>query len=32
LIVVTTYRYARRTKIDTQRTVEIHFRREPPPP
>jgi hypothetical protein len=32
LTVVTTYRYGRRAKIDTQRTVEIRFRREPPPP
>jgi len=32
LAVVTTYRYGRRTKIDTQRTIEIRFRREPPPP
>jgi len=32
LTVVTTYRYGRRAKIDTQRTVEIRFRRERPPP
>ncbi len=32
LTVVTSYRYGRQTKIDTQRTVEIRFRREPPPP
>jgi carboxypeptidase family protein len=32
LTVVTTYRYGRRTKIDTERTVEIRFRRKPPPP
>jgi len=32
LIAITTYRYGRRTKIDTQRTVEVRFRRQPPPP
>src|SRR6266540_3603243 len=32
LTVITTYRYGRQTKIDTQRTVEVRFRREPPPP
>jgi len=32
LTVVTSYRYGRQTRIDTQRTVEIRFRREPPPP
>lgn len=30
LTVITTYRYGRRTKIDTQRTVNVRFRREPP--
>ncbi|HXG97583.1 MAG TPA: carboxypeptidase-like regulatory domain-containing protein [Gemmatimonadales bacterium] len=29
LTAVTTYRYGRRTKIDTQRTVEVRFRRQP---
>ncbi len=32
LTVITTYRYGRQTKIDTQRTVEVRFRRQPPPP
>jgi len=32
LTVVTTYRYGRPRKIDTQRTVEVHFSRQPPPP
>jgi hypothetical protein len=32
LTVITTYRYGRQTKIDTQRTVEVRFRRRPPPP
>jgi len=30
--VITTYRYGRQTKIDTQRTVEVRFSRQPPPP
>ena len=32
LTVVTSYRYGRRAKIDTQRTVEVRFRRPPPQP
>ena len=32
LTVVTTYRYGRLRKIDTQRTVEVRFSRQPPPP
>jgi hypothetical protein len=32
LTAITTYRYGRPTKIDTQRTVEVRFRRQPPPP
>lgn len=32
LTVVTTYRYGRRAKIDTQRTLDIRFRRQPPAP
>ena len=32
LTVVTTYRYGRPRKIDTQRTVEVRFSRHPPPP
>jgi hypothetical protein len=32
LTVVTTYRYGRPRKIDTQRTVDVRFRRQPPPP
>ncbi|HEV8382167.1 MAG TPA: carboxypeptidase regulatory-like domain-containing protein [Gemmatimonadales bacterium] len=32
LTVVTTYRYGRPAKIDTQRTVDVRFRRQPPPP
>jgi len=32
LTVVTIYRFGRQTKIDTQRTVEVRFRRQPPPP
>ena len=32
LTVVTTYRYGRPKKIDTQRTVEIRFSRQAPPP
>ena len=32
LTAITTYRYGRQTKIDTQRTVEVRFRRQPPPP
>jgi hypothetical protein len=30
--VITTYRFGRQTKIDTQRTVEVRFSRQPPPP
>jgi hypothetical protein len=30
LTVVTTYRYRRSKKIDTQRTVDVRFRRQPP--
>ena len=32
LTVITTYRYGRQTKIDTQRTVDVRFSRQPPPP
>jgi hypothetical protein len=32
LTVITTYRYRRQTKIDTQRTGEVRFSRQPPPP
>jgi len=32
LTVITTYRYGRQTKIDTQRTREVRFSRQPPPP
>jgi len=32
LTAVTTYRYGKRTKIDTQRTVDVRFRRRPPIP
>src|SRR6266446_2122233 len=32
LIVVTTYPHSRQTKIETQRTVEVRFSRQPPPP
>jgi hypothetical protein len=32
LTVITTYRYGRQTKIDTQRTVEVRFSRQPPAP
>jgi hypothetical protein len=34
LTAITTYRFSRerRAKIDTQRTVEVRFKREPPPP
>ena len=32
LTAVTTSRFGRRTKIDTQRTVDVRFRRQPPPP
>jgi hypothetical protein len=32
LTVVTMYRYGRPTKIDTQRTVDVRFSRQPPPP
>lgn len=31
LAVVTTYRYGRRVKIGTQRTVDVRFKRRPPP-
>jgi hypothetical protein len=31
LTVVTTYRYGRPKKIDTQRTLDVRFRRQPPP-
>src|SRR5213594_2652248 len=30
--VITTYRFGRQTKIDTQRTIEVRFSRQPPPP
>lgn len=30
--VITTYRFGRQTKIDTQRTVDVRFSRQPPPP
>ena len=32
LIVITTYPHSRQTKIETQRTVEVRFSRQPPPP
>jgi len=32
LTVITIYRFGRQTKIDTQRTVEVRFSRQPPPP
>ncbi len=32
LTAITTYRYGRQAKLDTQRTVEVRFRRQPPPP
>jgi len=32
LTAVTIYRYGKRSKIDTQRTVEVRFRRQPPLP
>jgi len=32
LTVITTYRFGRGPTIETQRTVEIRFRRQPPPP
>jgi len=30
--VITTYRFGRQAKIDTQRTVDVRFSRQPPPP
>lgn len=30
--VITTYRFGRQAKIDTQRTTEVRFSRQPPPP
>ena len=32
LTAITTYRFGRRTKVETQRTVDVRFQREPPPP
>jgi hypothetical protein len=32
LTVITTYRFGQRPKIETQRTVEVRFSRQPPPP
>lgn len=32
LTVVTTYRYGRRARIETQRTIEVRFRKQAPPP
>jgi len=32
LTAVTTYRFGKPTNIQTQRTVEVRFRRQPPPP
>ena len=32
LTAVTTYRFGRRTRIETQRTLDVRFRRQPPPP
>jgi hypothetical protein len=32
LTAVTTYRFSRRTMIESQRTLDVRFRRQPPPP
>jgi hypothetical protein len=32
LTVTTTYRFGRESSVETQRTVEVRFRRQPPPP